>query len=537
MEKIDDHVLDEFANLFRGNQRSYGRWLEERGSNGVRGKNITEKGSYRHDNFREHLEGAGTGIGVVPILDDATCWWGCIDIDNHGSKSDIDFGVLLERIDELKLPLVVCRSKGGGAHCYLFGVEPLRAGSVAKLMAKWAYDINAYSMATNGQVDIFPKQDRLAIGTDGERALGNYVNLPYYNSSDTIRYGVGQGIGRLSLKAFLAASSISKVTQNQVNQMLNAGHSEAPPCIYSILNEGAPGLGNRNTTMYSVVVYLKKARPDTYRDDAIDLNHKIFDVPLDQAELKKVVNSASKRDYRYKCKEDPLKSLCDSKTCLKRRFGISRSELDAMNAENDMPEFTNLVKYIGDSNRYTFDINGVTIKPIDNETLMRFIRIRDKVYHDLSILLPVISQKTWETTLMEMTANQRVVETPEDASPAGIIKSRLEEFIARADLTSDGKNPTYEDLESGLPVVREDYAATEYEAARRVVLFRGMDFVEYLRKTRSEELKSNNLWMALKDKCGATHSRVRVNGKPKNVWCVPLTDVSEFKAPDFTPEF
>jgi len=534
---VEDHILDEFANLFRGNTRSYGRWIEEKGSNGTKGKNITERGTYRHDNFRDHLEGNGTGIGVVPILDDGTCWWGCIDIDNHGSSTDIDFDDLLERIDELKIPLVVCRSKGGGAHCYLFGVEPLRAGAVNKLLTKWATDLNVYSMATNGQVDIFPKQDRLAIGSDGEKALGNYVNLPYYNAANTIRYGVGRGFGNLSLQGFLAMTALNKVTQAKVATMMNAGHSEAPPCIQKILSDGAQDLGNRNNTMYSMVVYLKKARPDTYRDDAVDINHRIFDVPLDQSELKKVVNSASKRGYRYKCKEDPLKSLCDSKTCLKRRFGITRGELDEMNAENNLPEFSNLTKYVSDSNRYTFDINGITIKPVDSDTLMRFAAIRSKVYHDLSILMPVVTQKAWEGILQEMTANQIVVETPEEASPGGIIKARLEEFISRIDLTVDGKNPDFSDLDNGLPVVREEYEATDEFPASRVVLFRGMDFVEYLRKTRSEELKGSNLWMALKNNCNAYHSRVRTGHKVRNLWCVPIPEIEPPKTPDFNPEF
>ena len=534
---MDSHILDEFATLFQGNQRSYGKWIEEKGSGGKKGKNITEKTNYRHVDFESHLGGKGVGIGIVPILDDSTCWWGCIDIDNHGSDTDIDFEGLLEKIDELKLPLVVCRSKGGGAHCYLFGVEPLRAATVNKLLTKWAYDLDVYKMATNGQVDIFPKQERLAIGADGERALGNYVNLPYYNVDKTIRYGIGKDIGQLSLQAFLAVAALNKVTQGRVNNMLNAGHSEAPPCIQKILSEGLDDTGSRNNTMYSVVVYLKKARPDTYRDDAIDINHKIFSIPLDQAELKKVVNSASRRDYRYKCKEDPLKSMCDSKECLRRRFGISRNELDEMNRESNLPEFTDLIKHMGDSNRYTFKVNGIELKSIDIETFMRFASIRNKIYHDLSILIPVISQKAWDDIVVELTKNQRVIETPEDASPAGIIKARLMDFIERADLTDDGKDPQYDDLNNGLPIVREEIPGDEYNPPKKIIIFRGIDFVEYLRKMRSEELKSSNLWMALKEKCGANHMRIRVHGKPKNVWCVPFPETSEFHSPDFTPEF
>jgi hypothetical protein len=165
-------------------------------------------------------------------------------------------------------------------------------------------------------VDIFPKQDRLAIGTDVERTKGNYVNRPYYRADDSLRYGVAKGIGQVSLKAFIAYANLQKVTQNQVNAFLNAGHAEAPPCIQKLLLGEAECTGGRNDTMYNMTIYFKKARPDTYRDDLYDLNHRLFDVPLDATELKKVVSSASRRDYKYKCGEEPLKSLCDSRTCL-----------------------------------------------------------------------------------------------------------------------------------------------------------------------------------------------------------------------------
>ena len=49
--------------------------------------------------------------------------WAAIDID----VNDIDHTGLEEKVVELELPLVVYRSKSGGAHCYLFLEEPCPA--------------------------------------------------------------------------------------------------------------------------------------------------------------------------------------------------------------------------------------------------------------------------------------------------------------------------------------------------------------------------------------------------------------------------
>jgi len=74
--------------------------------------------------WEEHLAGGPRGLGTIPLLDDGvSVKWAAIDID----VNDIDHTCLEEKVVELELPLVVCRSKSGGAHCYLFLEEPCPA--------------------------------------------------------------------------------------------------------------------------------------------------------------------------------------------------------------------------------------------------------------------------------------------------------------------------------------------------------------------------------------------------------------------------
>ena len=46
-----------------------------------------------------------------------------IDVDTY----PLDYGVIVSKIRNLKLPLVMCRSKSGGAHIFLFTKEPVPA--------------------------------------------------------------------------------------------------------------------------------------------------------------------------------------------------------------------------------------------------------------------------------------------------------------------------------------------------------------------------------------------------------------------------
>jgi len=69
------------------------------------------------------LKGKAPSLGSIPIRDDSTCSWGCIDIDTY----PLDYTKVISNIRKNNLPFVPCRSKSGGAHLFLFTEEPIAA--------------------------------------------------------------------------------------------------------------------------------------------------------------------------------------------------------------------------------------------------------------------------------------------------------------------------------------------------------------------------------------------------------------------------
>ncbi|MHA2122786.1 MAG: hypothetical protein ACW990_16435, partial [Promethearchaeota archaeon] len=63
------------------------------------------------DLWENHINGVGPALGIIPITEANTCKWGCIDIDEY----DFDHKALVTDIRNNNFPLVVCRSKSGGA--------------------------------------------------------------------------------------------------------------------------------------------------------------------------------------------------------------------------------------------------------------------------------------------------------------------------------------------------------------------------------------------------------------------------------------
>mgnify|MGYP001106058618 CR=1 FL=1 len=501
-----------FAQLFRGNTRSFGQFFPKENDH-RKGRMETVKGTEpAEDHFVEHLAGR-VGIGVVPVMDDSMCYFGAIDIDAHGDLPDIDLVELEQKVREHDLPLSVCRSKSGGAHLYLFGAEPLKAALVRQALSKWA------EILGHGGCEIFPKQSSLAVDEDGTRQLGNWINLGLFDASNPkqLRYPV-EGGKRVPLAYFLDLAESRKVTGAILVERSDTDHGGAPPCIQKMISNGVAS-GQRNDALYNLVVYLKQANPETWKDRAFDLNAKIFEEPLPHAEAKKTITSAGRRDYRYKCKEEPCRSLCNSQVCVTRKFGISQDEKHQL-LLGKPPKFDSLRKITTDPVKWLLavDEKDVILSTIE---LMDYRKVREAVADKLTRLIAPMKNETWQAILHPLMEEAKIIEAPDEASTSGIIRAKLSNYIAKTDLDSPGTDTKdREILLSGSPVVqfREDG-----DSKGRVVYFRGQDFVDFLKKNRSEELKGSSLWIALRDS-GVGHCKLRVANSSIQVWYVWLTD-------------
>ena len=115
-------MIERFKNIFEGLDRAHGVTLvgESNGDgNKIKGKSFVKREPVTDDLWQKQLDGKDS-LGVIPINDDNKCKWGCIDIDSYAG---FDHAKLIKKIDQLKLPLLVFRSKSGGAHVFLFTVD------------------------------------------------------------------------------------------------------------------------------------------------------------------------------------------------------------------------------------------------------------------------------------------------------------------------------------------------------------------------------------------------------------------------------
>src|SRR5690242_19791575 len=133
---VSDDQLTRFAQLFQGYEKAYGQYdirkTAEAGKKSV-GKPWTMSGEPSEQVWRHHLDGTGPGLGIVMLQEDDTCRFGAIDIDDY----TIDHKRVWVQVERLKLPLVVCRTKSGGAHLYAFFKEDIPAYLLRDRLAEW----------------------------------------------------------------------------------------------------------------------------------------------------------------------------------------------------------------------------------------------------------------------------------------------------------------------------------------------------------------------------------------------------------------
>ena len=167
-----------FIQIFSGLKRAYGQTKSKsKNDQGkLEGQSWIVPEPLTEDRWIKHLRGEEPSLGIIPIDENNECRWGAIDVDTYDG---FDHKKLVTKIVENKLPLIVCRSKSGGAHIFLFVTEPVAAKDMQIKLKEIAVFLGY------GESEIFPKQIEL-----NSKGTGNFLNLPYNHPEYPTRYAL-----------------------------------------------------------------------------------------------------------------------------------------------------------------------------------------------------------------------------------------------------------------------------------------------------------------------------------------------------------
>ena len=503
-------LVEKFATIFNGLQLAYGTFKIDKKQ--LNGKSTGRAAIIREPRTTElwegHLSGKGRGVGIIPINEENQCVWGCIDVDQY----PLDHKTLIEKIRKLQLPLVICRSKSGGAHCFLFTTEWIEA----KDMQLTLQQISA-ALGYGGS-EIFPKQIKLHLDRDD---VGNFLNLPYFNAEDGLRYAIKDDGTGATIDEFIELYEKYKQTPEQVAKIQIGDTKEqnplkdGPPCL-QILAQNKISEGGRNNGLFNLGVYLRKAYPDSWESEILKYNMEYLDPPLPLNEVNIVAKQLEKKDYIYKCSDAPINAHCNKTLCLTRKHGVGAAVQGAVIA--------NLRKYNSTPPVWFVDVNGEPLE-MDTDALLNQATFQRSCMEQLNFMPRSVSKIAWENRIgalmQEMKDNESaIIEVAQDASITGQFYDYLEDFCRHMQQAQDK-----EEILLKRPWTDEEQQKT---------YFRLKDFDAFLKRNKFFEYKSHKIAQRLRD-MGGESMQLKIKGRSIRVWQIPSFDAVtvELNAPDF----
>lgn len=526
-------VFDRFRELFSGLDRAFGTYVfddnviatdgEKRKGHGITSRDLLEP-----EYYDEHLN-AERMLGVIPIGDDNKVTFSAIDIDDY----NLDIPKVLEKVRENRLPLVATRSKSGGLHLWIF-----YSHRVPSKASKDKLEEIADSLGFPG-VEVFPKQIKL-----GPDDVGNWINLPWFNYTDTDRYGWDdQGNEIRDLKKWLDYAESKKITLRELNRIHvrqidpeapgAAAFTDGPPCLQAIAERGVPE-GQRNNTLFAMGVYAKHklGNNDAPRGDVLSELHKInaahFDPPLIDREVEQIMNNLERGEYRYTCLQPPLKDFCNRQLCLRRKYGVQ------LNGEtfsfgtlwHILPVDANgEPRYEDDDWRLQINVNDREIVlDLSIQELMNYRAIKLKAMQH-EVVLPHFDNNDWSNIVTEKINTCQQVHTSLLGSAVGELQTLISEFLARHS--------------SGVSDVREvQHDRAWHNPDEGTYWFKGQAFMNFLAGNRFTAYKRSRLISVLKNYFQfQTDRQKRISQREKfRHWSCPDTllkhDTDGDEAPD-----
>jgi hypothetical protein len=486
----DEPFIKAFAARFRGRVSAYGRYYD-----GPDKKVKTLSEPLPPAAWADHLDGKGPYLGVIPIREDNTASFGAIDVDDDG----VDHHELEAQIVGMRLPLVVCRSKSGGAHLYLFTTESVPAATIIEALKKFRQTLGRQKNANGMPVEIFPKQARLTPGQ-----TGNWINLPYYNHENTNRYAVTGG-RQLDLIEFLTHAKERSVSPRKLLEHVDASmgpFGDGPSCLQTLHLQGFPA-GGRNSGLLNVGIYFKIKDEHNWEEHLREYNSEIEE-PLDENELGQIIRNLTNHDYCFTCKNHPIEAVCQKKQCKTQTYGIGYFAKQQRLAS--LPTLEKLVKVNTDPPRYRVNINGVEV-PCSLEEIQAPLKFKNLVFSKLNKVMTPPKQHEWDELLQELVDKMTEEDAPEEAGGPGLLVLYLQDF-----LQSRRKSDSVDDVLLGRAAIDD---------ADGRVYFTATAFQDFLQRRNFRRYDIHEVYNLLKDRTGLQFGNRTLKGSVLSLWSVP----------------
>jgi hypothetical protein len=483
-------MLDRLAKLFSGYENVYGQYSTDKAqpnptTGKVDGSAWTERGQPA---WKKHVEGK-VGLGIIPLKIENTVSFGAIDIDIY---KGISHSGIENKVKSLGLPLIVCKSKSGGAHLYVFFKEPVAARIVIDKLSEWA------TILGYGGVEIFPKQSQRVSPDD----VGNWINMPYFGGDLTQRYAFKDGKS-LKLAEFIDYAESKQITAKELRSLdftkLESADEEllegAPPCLCIMYANGGVPEGMRNDTLFNAGVYAqKKYGDDLWREKLHELNTLLCKPEVSKQEMAQLIKSLQRKEsYEMRCNGPH----CNKKKCRMSQYGRGPMYTDLG------IDVGGITKVEGDEAAWYVEINDKRVK-MATADLMSQSRFNTRCVEMINMLTIPLPYNRWLEFIQNVIlAKADVVQLPREATWDGQFWHRFTQFTNAMGLRASS--------------IEEVILGKVWTLAEGDIVFMPIALFDFLNEVKFRYDSPEQVWAALLDR-EVKRDVVPVNNREIDVW-------------------
>jgi len=497
---------ERFFQLFEGYTKAHGQTaVLDKSKNGKKqAKYQIVHESLTVDLVQNHLDGK-LGVGSIPIDETSRCSFGALDIDDYS----LDLTALLAKVKRFKLPLIMCRSKSGGAHLFLFLSEKVGASEVRDRLAEFA------SVLGWGNCEIFPKQEEVRVDRGD---IGNFINLPYQNEKYTTRYALKDDGDGMSLEEFLALGEKLRISSKDLASISLSEDvvlPNGPPCCQQLTEFGIPE-GGRNMTLLNVGIYYMKCSPNDWKGLLEKHNQDYCTPPLPAREIVVIQEQLEKKDYAYTCKQEPLHSHCNKSLCRNRKFGIG--------FYSSHPVVGGLTVVESEPPVWFLNVDGSRLE-LSTKQLQMQVEFQRACMEQMYKMPARMKEGDWRDLIDTLLSDATRISVPEELTQKGLFVELVESFC-----TSRIAAHSPEELLTGKPWTED--GLTYFKLSALQEFLKRNNFTHYTRGQITERLKEMNTGVEA-DKTYRFKDN-RDQWKSVRVWFVPEMNRGEVDLPEVT---
>lgn len=278
---------------------------------------------------------------------------------------------------------------------------------------------------------------------------------------------------------------------------------DGPPCLRDLAINGIPANG-RTTTLYAAGVYARKRNPDDWKLAVAHFNLTLIQPPVPHDEVDAIIKKVSRKTYRYPCEDNPLRSICDKKTCAQRDYGV-----EGTFSTGDVT-FGNLRVVRGSvPTTWIIDVNGKDLH-LYTEELMSQTAFAERLMEKLYMLMEPMKKDAWRELLAKKLAEVEHVNDDDDITDNYKFDHLIEKFFNN----NPGNSP-------------DDIAVGRVYLKSGQYYFQLKHLVSYLVSNGHKNVAARDLTPVLRRMGGDNRFHIRVRGSAIRTWMMPASSIKK----------